>query len=95
MAPPPKTVRVCVVGAGPSGLSFLYYVNQIKESISSNIKNPENISVDVVCYEKHATFGGLWNLSWRVGKFTYYKKKMMRLNIITFKKISLFNHKFS
>jgi len=63
----PKTVRVCVVGAGPSGLSFLYYVNQIKESISSNIKNPENISVDVVCYEKHATFGGLWNLSWRVG----------------------------
>ena len=71
----PKTVRVCVVGAGPSGLSFLYYANKIKESISSNIKNPENVSVDVVCYEKHATFGGLWNLSWRVGKFTYYKKK--------------------
>ena len=64
----PKTVRVCVVGSGPSGLSFLYHANKIKESISSNIKNPENISVDVVCYEKHTTFGGLWNMSWRVGK---------------------------
>ena len=87
----PKTVRVCVVGAGPSGLSFLYYANQIKESISSNIKNPENINVDVVCYEKHATFGGLWNMSWRVGKLTNYtitEKKSMRLRIITFKKIS-------
>ena len=91
----PKTVRVCVVGAGPSGLSFLYYANQIKESISSNIKNPENISVDVVCYEKHATFGGLWNMSWRVGKLTNYRKKSIRLSIIMFKKISLFNHKFS
>ena len=65
-----RTVRVCVVGAGASGLSFLYHVNKIKESISSNIKNPENISIDVVCYEKHRTFGGLWNMSWRVGKFS-------------------------
>ena len=64
----PKTIRVCIIGAGPSGLSFLYHVNKIKASISSNIENPKNVAVDVVCYEKHATCGGLWNLSWRVGK---------------------------
>ena len=65
----PKTIRVCVIGAGPSGLSFLYHANRFKESIAKNIKNPDNLSLDVVCYEKHATCGGLWNMSWRVGKF--------------------------
>ena len=64
----PKTIRVCVIGAGPSGLSFLYHANRFKESIAKNVKNPDNVALDVVCYEKHATCGGLWNMSWRVGK---------------------------
>ena len=64
----PKTIRVCVIGAGPSGLSFLYHANRFKESIAKNIENPDNVALDVVCYEKHATCGGLWNMSWRVGK---------------------------
>ena len=64
----PKTIRVCVIGAGPSGLSFLYHANRFKESIAKNVKNPDNATLDVVCYEKHATCGGLWNMSWRVGK---------------------------
>ena len=64
----PKTIRVCVIGAGPSGLSFLYHANRFVESIAKNVKNPDNVALDVVCYEKHATCGGLWNMSWRVGK---------------------------
>ena len=62
----PKKTRVCVVGAGPSGLSFLYHINKLKASSSKNTQNADDI--DVVCYEKHSTFGGLWNMSWRVGK---------------------------
>ena len=65
----PKTVSVCLVGAGPSGFSFLYHLNKFKKSISLNIKKPENVSIDVVSYEKLSTFGGVWNMSWRVGKF--------------------------
>ena len=57
-----------MVGAGPSGLSVLYHVNKMK-GCSSNTSNLDgNVNIDVVCYEKHATMGGLWNMSWRVGK---------------------------
>ena len=62
----PKKTRVCVVGAGPSGLSFLYHINKLKACSSKSTRNADNI--DVVCYEKHSTFGGLWNMSWRVGE---------------------------
>ena len=62
----PKKTRVCVVGAGPSGLSFLYHINKLKASSSKKSQNADDI--EVVCYEKHSTFGGLWNMSWRVGK---------------------------
>ena len=69
----PKSIRVCVVGAGPSGLSVLYHVNKMK-GCNSNISNYDgNVNIDVVCYEKHATMGGLWNMSWRVGKMMYQK----------------------
>ena len=67
MPPYSRKIRVCVIGAGPSGLSFLYHANRFKESIAKNVPNPDNVALDVVCYEKHATCGGLWNMSWRVG----------------------------
>ena len=73
----PKTIRVCVIGAGPSGLSFLYHANRFKESIAKNVKNPDNVALDVVCYEKHATCGGLWNMSWRVGKNFQVKHQVL------------------
>ena len=76
----PKKIRVCVVGAGPSGLSFLYHVNKLKKSIASDIQNTENMNLDVVCYEKHSTLGGLWNMSWRVGTLMQkYEEKSFRL----------------
>ena len=63
-----KSIRVCVVGAGPSGLSVLYHVNKMKGCTSNICTYDDNVNIDVVCYEKHSTMGGLWNMSWRVGK---------------------------
>ena len=69
----PKSIRVCVVGAGPSGLSVLYHVNKMKGCNSNNFDYEDNVNIDVVCYEKHSTMGGLWNMSWRVGKMMHQK----------------------
>ena len=51
--------RVALIGAGPSGLSFLHAV---KEAQRKGSAVPE-----VVCFEKQSDWGGLWNYSWRVG----------------------------
>ncbi|XP_045198842.1 flavin-containing monooxygenase 3-like [Mercenaria mercenaria] len=47
--------RICVIGAGPSGMSTLFHFAKLEPM-------PE-----VVCYEKQSTWGGLWNFSWRTG----------------------------
>ncbi|XP_069129457.1 trimethylamine monooxygenase-like isoform X2 [Argopecten irradians] len=51
--------RVCLIGAGPSGMSFLYQ----NEKLKAAGKNYAN----VVCYEKQSNWGGLWNYTWRTG----------------------------
>ena len=51
--------RVCVVGAGPSGTAAL------RAFASEAAKG--NAIPKVVCYEKQAELGGLWNYSWRTG----------------------------
>ena len=48
--------RVCVIGAGPSGMCFLYHLDQMKRK---GLEIPE-----VVCFEKQADWGGLWNFDW-------------------------------
>ena len=51
-----SNVRVCIIGAGPSGMSALsHFVRQRDEM-------PE-----VVCFEKQSTWGGQWNRTWRTG----------------------------
>ncbi|WAR21668.1 GSOX3-like protein [Mya arenaria] len=50
---------VCVIGAGPSGMSTLYHFAKLPEM------------PDVVCYEKQDTWGGLWNFTWRTGVDQY------------------------
>ena len=78
-----KSIRVCVVGTGPSGLSVLYHVNKMKGCTSNICTYDDNVNIDVVCYEKHATMGGLWNMSWRVGKMMHQKlQNKRRLQII-------------
>ena len=52
--------RVCVIGAGPSGMCFLFHLDQLKRK---GLEVPE-----VVCFEKQADWGGLWNFDWRTGE---------------------------
>ncbi|KAK3600993.1 hypothetical protein CHS0354_008102 [Potamilus streckersoni] len=51
--------RICLIGAGPSGMSMLYNLAKMKEQ-GKHIP-------DVVCYEKQSDCGGLWNFDWRTG----------------------------
>ena len=51
--------RVCVIGAGPSGTAAL-------RAFASEAAKGGAIP-EIVCYEKQAELGGLWNYSWRTG----------------------------
>jgi len=51
--------RVCVIGAGPSGMSALCWF--------ANMKKQGREIPEIVCYEKQEKWGGLWNYSWRTG----------------------------
>lgn len=52
-------VRVCVIGAGPSGMNLLSRFDRLRK---------EGVEIpDVVCYEKAKDWGGMWNYSWRTG----------------------------
>jgi trimethylamine monooxygenase len=55
--------RICVIGAGPSGLA------QLRAFQSDADKG--HTDVEVVCYEKQADWGGLWRYSWRTGLDEY------------------------
>ena len=55
-----KAKRVCVIGAGPSGMSALYQFKQLE------MKGQE--IPEIVCFEKQSDWGGLWNYSWRTGR---------------------------
>lgn len=52
-------MRVAIIGAGPSGLAQLRAFAQAEEK-SATI--PE-----LVCYERQADWGGVWNFTWRTG----------------------------
>jgi len=51
--------KVCIIGAGPSGLSVLCWF--------AKMKREGRVIPDIVCFEKQSSFGGLWNYSWRTG----------------------------
>lgn len=57
------TKRIAVIGAGPSGLAQLRAFQSAKEK---GAEIPE-----IVCYEKQADWGGLWNYTWRTGTDEY------------------------
>ncbi|WP_085308071.1 NAD(P)-binding domain-containing protein [Planktotalea arctica] len=57
------TKRIAIIGAGPSGLAQLRAFQSAKEK-GSDI--PE-----IVCFEKQANWGGLWNYTWRTGLDQY------------------------
>ncbi|KAL9989181.1 hypothetical protein ACROYT_G003702 [Oculina patagonica] len=51
--------RVCVIGAGPCGMSVLYHFHQLK---AQGKEIPE-----IVCFDKQCDWGGLWRYSWETG----------------------------
>ena len=55
--------RVAVIGAGPSGLAQL---RAFQSAAQKGAEIPE-----VVCFEKQADWGGLWNYTWRTGLDEY------------------------
>ena len=61
--PSSAQLRVCVIGAGPSGCSALYNFAQLEKS---GREIPE-----VVCFEKQEDWGGMWNFEWRTGVDKY------------------------
>ena len=69
-----KKTRVCVIGAGPSGISFLYHVNKMKNGHANGTKTDGNFGIDVKCYEKDSTFGGFWKIeNQKCGLVFYYR----------------------
>jgi trimethylamine monooxygenase len=52
--------RVCVIGAGPSGLAQLRAFQSAKDKGAADV--PE-----VVCFERQSDWGGIWNYTWRTG----------------------------
>jgi len=56
----PQLKRVCVIGAGPSGMSVLYHFNKLK---TQGKEIPE-----IVCFDKQSDWGGLWKYSWETGE---------------------------
>ena len=55
--------RVAVIGAGPCGLAQL---RAFQSARAGGAAIPE-----IVCYEKQADWGGLWNYTWRTGLDEY------------------------
>lgn len=55
--------RVAVIGAGPSGLAQL---RAFQAAAKQGVSIPE-----IVCFEKQADWGGLWNYTWRTGLDEY------------------------
>ena len=55
--------RLAVIGAGPSGLAQL---RAFQSAASKGADIPE-----IVCFEKQANWGGLWNYTWRTGLDQY------------------------
>ena len=51
--------RVAIIGAGPSGLAQL-------RAFESAQKKGKNIP-EIVCYDRQADWGGIWNYTWRTG----------------------------
>jgi len=55
-------IRVCIVGAGPSGMAALGMFKQLEA---------QGEQCEVTVYEKQDAPGGLWNLTWRTGLDEY------------------------
>jgi len=77
--------RVALIGAGPCGLSTLQAFAAAESS--------GEIIPKIVCFEKQADWGGMWNYTWRTGLDEYgepvhgsmYKRLMINAPKVHFK----------
>ena len=67
-------LKVCLIGAGPSGMSVMYHLNKLAVA---GKQIPQ-----IKCYEKQSACGGLWNYSWRTGKlFVLFQNNKIQLQL--------------
>lgn len=57
------TMRIAILGAGPSGLAQL--------RAFETARTQDGADLDIVCYEKQSDLGGMWNYTWRTGLDAY------------------------
>ena len=57
-----SNLKVCVIGAGPSGLAMVYHLR----------KN----NLDFECFEKQDVWGGQWNYTWKTGEMAFQNKHL-------------------
>ena len=68
-------IRVCIIGAGPSGMNALGYFKTLKD---------KGEPCEVTVYEKQGAPGGLWNFTWRTGDIIILKhSKMLFFQVLT------------
>lgn len=58
-----KNKRIGIIGAGPSGLAQLRAFEALEKQ---GVEIPE-----ILCFEKQADWGGMWNYTWRTGVGKY------------------------
>lgn len=57
-------MKVALIGGGPCGLAFMH---------AMRTKEKEGVEIpEIVCFEKQADVGGLWNYSWRTGMIYHF-----------------------
>lgn len=56
------SIRIAVVGAGPTGLLFLHRLEQLKKN-----NDLTDFNWEVKCFEKSNSFGGMWKYDEKVG----------------------------
>ncbi|KXJ25602.1 Flavin-containing monooxygenase FMO GS-OX-like 9 [Exaiptasia diaphana] len=57
-----KQKRICVIGAGPSGMAVLHQYNKLKQQ-GKDVPQ-------IVCYDKQSDWGGLWVYNWETGRWS-------------------------
>lgn len=67
--------RLCLIGAGPSGMSFLYNLEVAR-------KEGKDVP-DVICFDRQSNWGGLWNYTWRTGESTFFFTHVQEMAKVT------------
>jgi trimethylamine monooxygenase len=59
--------RICIIGAGASGICTLKAFAYYKDQLEANGNPNGEIFPEIICYEQMAEPAGIWNYTWRPG----------------------------